>query len=163
MSFLQRLRQKPSYVKSQIAFIGALFITGIVAFVWVMSLPARFEKVGADTEGTLDEPTFFENAFSRTRDQLGSVVSSIQNEEGEEGEIVETNNDEAPIEAPEPLFELTEDGVVVNEVTHTLEAEPDIQVEEVMSSTTATTTETRAPKVILIGTTTSQKSPQKSE
>lgn len=45
MQFLEQLRSKQSHVKSQIAFVSAIATTGIIALVWLSTLPAQFSKV----------------------------------------------------------------------------------------------------------------------
>ncbi len=64
MGFLEHIRSKPSHVKSHYAFLGALAVTGIVAFVWTTTLPARLSGVrtslvdNTDTEAAVVKSGF---------------------------------------------------------------------------------------------------------
>ncbi len=45
MHFIERLKEKPSHVKSRIAFFSAVSFTGIIALVWLSTIPARFHDM----------------------------------------------------------------------------------------------------------------------
>lgn len=46
MNFIEHLKQKPSHVKGQYAFVIASIATAGIALVWSVSLPARFADIG---------------------------------------------------------------------------------------------------------------------
>lgn len=54
-------------VKSQTAFIAAIIGTGIIALIWMSTLPARFAAVGGDTPVDAEE-TLTDDALSQYGD-----------------------------------------------------------------------------------------------
>ncbi len=46
MQFLEQLKSKQSHIKTQIAFVSAVSVTGIIGLVWASTLPAQFNKIG---------------------------------------------------------------------------------------------------------------------
>lgn len=44
--WVQNLRKQTPAVKSQVALIGAITVTTVIAVVWVTTLPARFSALG---------------------------------------------------------------------------------------------------------------------
>lgn len=55
--FIKHLQKQPREVKSHAAFIGAIAVTVLVAFVWMTTLPARFSTVaeGIDVRDNVAE------------------------------------------------------------------------------------------------------------
>jgi hypothetical protein len=43
--WVERLREQPAPVKSQVALFGAIIVTSLIALVWVTTLPARFSTL----------------------------------------------------------------------------------------------------------------------
>lgn len=43
---IKQIQQQPHVVKSNFAFIGASVCTGIIALIWLTTLPARFSDIG---------------------------------------------------------------------------------------------------------------------
>ncbi len=82
MSFLKRLKEEPSHVKTRYAFVGATVMTVAIALVWTTTLPARFGAISASID-SLPETT---------------DVASIQNGfdaliSGNEGNVTEGGGD----------------------------------------------------------------------
>lgn len=79
-NLLQKLRQKPKFVQSQVAFLVALVSTGIVATVWVTTLPARFGGVPASSQGadTLTATDVMQSAKGFV-DTVSTVVDTFKN------------------------------------------------------------------------------------
>ncbi len=162
MDLLERLRTKPHYVKTRYAFLVALSVTFLILVVWVSTLPARFAELSImqaeHIEGT-PEGESLGDLFDNTKDQLGAVVESAKD-----------TVPKAPEETPtvyDPLqnFEGTGGGE-----TRQLELPVATSTETTRVIIATTSTQTQAekavtavppptkPRVILIATTTSQKS-----
>ena len=81
MSFLERIRQKPRAVRTQYAFFTSLMVTGLVAVVWLTSLPERFNQAEiATTESAESAQTFseFSQVFSAARDTVANTIDSVR-------------------------------------------------------------------------------------
>lgn len=52
--WIERLRSQQPAVKSQVALIGAVTVTTIIAVVWVTTLPARFSALGGASSAVRD-------------------------------------------------------------------------------------------------------------
>jgi len=46
---IEQLRKAPKHVHERYALYGAVSVTAVIALVWLVSLPARFEPVVVDT------------------------------------------------------------------------------------------------------------------
>ncbi len=92
MNFFEQLKQKPSHVKGQFAFVVATVVTAGIALVWSVSLPARFATIG-------------EGINSVTGDnQANALDSVIQNSETQLGDVLPSDTS---YEAGEPTFDET--------------------------------------------------------
>ena len=81
MGFLEHIRSKPRQVKSHYAFFGALALTGIVAFVWTTTLPARLGGLRTSlVDDTGGEAAAVKSGFS---DLLEKMQEGIQMPEEE--------------------------------------------------------------------------------
>jgi hypothetical protein len=85
MSFLERIRQKPSHTKTQYALLVAGGATLLVALVWMSTLPARLDSIGALTldESNPKSPQPTESAnpltnfLDETKTQFGTAVGGV--------------------------------------------------------------------------------------
>lgn len=66
--FLDHIRQKPRAVREHYAFMFAATFVGIVALLWVFTLPSRFDSIISVTEEGLPESTV--PPFSSLWDQV---------------------------------------------------------------------------------------------
>ena len=79
-SWISKLRKKPKAVKDMYAFGGSLFVTGIIATIWLISLPSQLKppagelEAGADIEETRGA---FAQFFAGAKAQLSNVFSSM--------------------------------------------------------------------------------------
>jgi hypothetical protein len=71
-SLISRIRRRPKHVREQYAFFGAVIFTGLVAFVWAVSLPSRFE-VSAPTADVTEASRPFSAVLERARENLTSL------------------------------------------------------------------------------------------
>lgn len=79
MSFWINVQSKSSAVKAQYAFGIAGVITGLMAIVWISTIPARFTGVAPQEELTTDgNAQNFQQLFNNSKDQLGNVIESIE-------------------------------------------------------------------------------------
>ncbi len=92
MHFIQNLKEKPSYVKSRIAFLTAVSFTGIIAFIWLSTIPARFQNMESFTPEKVD------GQEATVSSALDEIISGTK--EGFDSLKVE---DKAP--TPPPTFE----------------------------------------------------------
>ncbi len=145
MSLLTRIQAKSKNVKTQYAFFGACAITGMIGIVWVSTLPARFTEVkpvevAGETESV--NTNDFGEILSETKNQLGNII--------------DWNTEKAPSEAILPedsaLGALNDELAVPPESVST-RTEPHGEIFEDKAPLTSP-----SPRVILIATTTDQKS-----
>lgn len=152
MDFWSRIQSKSSGVKTQYAFLVAGLVTGIIGVVWVSTLPARFSQMTASSETSLEDSEDslgFDDLINDTKSQLGSIIDTTK--EGLEENVQPTTNLDslgAPSVSEE---EVSESGIPASTST-----EP-VAIIEPVATTTETQEESKAPRMILIGTTTSQK------
>jgi hypothetical protein len=77
MRLLREIQSKPSDAKARYAAVGASVVTGLIALIWVTTLPSRFASVTpaegevSDTRGTEE----FKELFDETKAQLGNVIN----------------------------------------------------------------------------------------
>ncbi len=141
MSFLKNLQSKSPNTKAQYAFGIASGVTLVIAIVWVTTLPAQFAKLSSEEESADESADGITDFLSDTKDQLGNVIDATDIPTS-----IETNNLDA-LDMYEPVPENQEE-------TYTEPIVEEQKQDEPMKQEEATKT---APKVILIGTTTSQK------
>ena len=60
---IKQIQQQPHGVKSNFAFIGASLCTGIIALIWLTTLPARFSDIGKGA-GAVQNSALTEKALS---------------------------------------------------------------------------------------------------
>ncbi len=145
MSFLKHIQAKPKEVKVRYAFLGSCVITGMIGVVWASTLPARFTEMkpvemAEETEST--DTNDFGEILSETKNQLGNII--------------DWNTEETPTEAALPedsaLGALNEEPSTPPEPERVETVSPQETFEEKTSITNP------SPRVILIATTTDQKS-----
>lgn len=124
---LEELRKKPKGLKEAYAFWGAAIFTGLVAIVWLASLPVRFSAI--DTAEQVENQAETNSAFSQFFGQLKENITGTWQQ-----------NKEA-----------LEDLSGVNQVTATSTA-----ATSSVSSTSSIIIATSSEKSILIGTSTKQ-------
>jgi hypothetical protein len=78
MRFLESMKQRSNEVKSRIAIVCAFVITGVIALVWVSTIPARLDEVSKAYE----ESNTTESAKSALTDLVEQVKQNapLQNE-----------------------------------------------------------------------------------
>lgn len=139
---------KSSETKVHYALLVAGTVTGLIGVFWVSTLPARFAEIGSvETEVVSeDDSKSFSDLFSDTKAQLGNIIEGVTPEETLPPD--QTNNmDSLNMDD----FTIEPDG----------EAEPASTREPVPSKPVVTKEVPDSgggPKVILIATSTSQKS-----
>lgn len=142
---LERIRAKNADTKTQYALIGAGLVTSIIGLVWISTLPARFaEKINLspdEEKQDLFEESGISDVVTDTKSQLGNIIDSIPEEE-----VVPSD---AVIDGA--LGTLGTDSVVAPESTADSEGMVQKSTAEVMQNSSES-------KIILIGTTTSEKS-----
>ncbi len=167
MQIFERLRQKPSHIKAQYAFISASIVTLVIGLVWFSTMPARFSQVETTPDSTdsfeTDTPGLNE-LLGDTKDQLGNLVN------WEDSLVEPIGTTESGVDAsPRALDEgsalgslgtrneATEESVSLYDVIIKQEPE-ETREESVIIETVPAEKETQfqGPRVILIGTTTSQ-------
>jgi hypothetical protein len=60
---IKQIQQQPHGVKSKFAFIGASVCTGLIALIWVTTLPARLSEIGKGA-GAVQNSALTEKALS---------------------------------------------------------------------------------------------------
>ena len=176
MDFLSRIRTKPSHIKVRYAFVTAFSVTLVITFIWGSTLPARFTGIsmgGTGTDGTVAEEDTSSQGLggflNEAQDQLGAVIESVK-----ETPQVDEDSNTAPsaYDSLVPVsLDATEEFLTAPEASgETIPPAPAPVLIEVSTSQNATSTpqpdpaftplvgEKPAPRVILIGTSTSQKS-----
>lgn len=178
MEILEHIHTKDRQKRAQLAVVVAGSITGVIALIWVSTLPARLgETIALDiTEDADSEPASevvkekgFGDIFSDTKSQLGNIFQS--NKEA-------LQNAKQEIEKDSSLEQLSVQGQEASVIESTDEVPVSLDTESTFITTppdptttayaplSTTTTEGEpipqiapAPRIILIGTTTSQKEP----
>ncbi|MAZ56904.1 hypothetical protein CL653_03870 [bacterium] len=79
---LQKLRQKPNYVKDQYAFWGSLLLTSLIAFVWGVSFIGS--DVGRTEQAKSDNTSAFGQYINDVKSQLGAVRGVINGASSQE-------------------------------------------------------------------------------
>jgi hypothetical protein len=151
---LERLRGKDSSTKAQIALISALCVTGVIALVWMTTLPARFDSMALTEDESIQETknsiTAVGSFLETTRSQIGNLIEGAAPEEevvlDEDTALGSLDNDMRLYDRYEP-YESASDTEVPTESLQK-EVAPKVKREP----------ETPTSRVILIGTSTPRKS-----
>jgi len=80
MSFfatLDRLRQKSPTRRKQVAFMTAASVTGMIALIWVISLPVRFQAPTVASDTTQATPSSFSRMGEAFKDQWASLKMAL--------------------------------------------------------------------------------------
>jgi hypothetical protein len=101
MQFLERLRSKKSHVKSQIAFASAIGVTGIIALVWLSTIPAQFSKIGEQIVQESDAQTA--TAGNAIDDLIAGATKSLDALDTEEEGLDQT--EEQPLQTSESALD----------------------------------------------------------
>ncbi len=148
---LERIRAKNADTKTQYALIGAGLVTGIIGLVWISTLPARFaEKINlSPDEETQDlfEESGISGVVTDTKSQLGNIIDSIPSDEAEAPREVEVDG------ALGTLGDKSN-----TEITNQNQNESNVIENGEQEDVSDAIPKSVEPRVILIGTTTSQKS-----
>ena len=151
MDFWSRIQTKSSNVKTQYSFLIAGLVTGIIGMVWVSTLPARLSQMAASGETNSEESedsSGLNDLFNDTKSQLGNIIDTTK--EGIAEEVQPTTNLDS-LGTPSVT-----DGVMIkNSILAPTSTEPVVATEQI-ATTTVPSYETKAPKMILIGTSTSK-------
>lgn len=133
-------------------------ITAIIAVVWVSTIPARFAHIKATAVIKQNDGSDIGSLLNTSKDQLGNVIESIKdvpdtlNEDGIEN-IPEQHDANASLDTLDihAVRQATNDDTTISSTSTTTTSEKSV----------ATTTQyvPPIPRVVLIGTSTSQISP----
>lgn len=159
LTLLERLRRKPTYVRANIAFAIAFFVTAGIASAWAMTLPGRFSTdlatAQGDVEATNEGPAFFSEVSTQFANTFGAFFTS------------ESDEAATPAGTEETIFDAPAEQEEVSPTQQQQEWTLP-QTEPVASSSDASTTAPQAststpepepepqPRTILIGTSSSQ-------
>jgi hypothetical protein len=179
MGLLERIQSKDRSAKSTIAIGISGGITALIALVWVTTLPAQMANtisLGGEEEKKINnekEERGLDSFMSDAKSQLGNIIQSNSlDTQGAESEVTtDVNADtalgglthdssvsaDASVPAPTP----TPADPILTDVQEISDVPDSPSVDSVTPDVTQTTTTpqiTPAPRVILIGTSTSQKS-----
>lgn len=163
MDFLKRIQSRSRTQKMQYSFTVAVLITGIIGTVWATTLPAKFANFSLPKPSSSEKTKELTDMFADTKSQLGSIVETTKQKEDvmeelptsnlgaldtlETSEIGTGQNFDAQSPATIPtasaISEPALQPAVENEITESVTLDPE--------------RESTQPRVILIGTTTSQK------
>lgn len=155
MSFLERLREKPSHIKAQYSFFGAFGVTTIVAVFWVTSLPARFAEV-SDAK-----PQAAERATEEQQDEgSGSRTLSeiLESAEGQVGSAVDSLGERERFSTSSSVTGARRERATIQATTSSAGAETGTSSSEMGTSSP----QEERPRTVLIATTSSEKSEQES-
>lgn len=180
MGLLERIQSKDRSAKSTIAIGISGGITALIALVWVTTLPAQMANTislgGEEVKnaGVEKKDVGIDSFISDAKSQLGSIIQSnaLDTQEAPESEVItEANLDTAlgglmhdslastdasvSTSAPTPADPILTDVQEISDVSDSPRVD---SVTPNNSQTTTTPQIAPAPRVILIGTTTSQKS-----
>lgn len=165
MSFLKYIHSKPQHVRRQYAFWFSVSITGFIALIWITTLPARFASVNVSIDTHTDKGV--RGVLSDTKEQMANTIATQF-----QGLTSSKSNTETTY-----MDMLTED--VVDNTETTLDSNDffpknnavEMNENPLISTTTSVTNTSNEqdasttvtdlvppPKIILIGTTTIQRS-----
>ena len=149
MDFWSHIESKSSGVKAQYSFLIAGLVTGIIGMVWVSTLPARFSKLGEQEESLVEDSPGLGEILTDTKAQLGNIIETTKETVAEE-----SFNTDSLDSLGESSFH--EDSTEVNTTQVPTEEVPVVMSPSVATTTPEATPETKSPKMILIGTSTSK-------
>jgi len=188
MSFLGNLQNKSKETKSQYAFGIASVVTGLIAIVWISTVPAQFAKLNIKEATPEEKAPGLDSLISDTKSQLGSIIESTGDTVPEEVVSEINKNLEASnlgtLDMNAPTPEIVDQGdasfgentsvttgnlgqLEVVTTTPPKDSTPATTSPSYVDNRVGTTTQKEplivtpsVPKFILIGTTTSQKTQQ---
>jgi hypothetical protein len=169
--FNKAMKQKPKEVRAMYAFWFAAVVTGMLALIWIVTIPAKLDRI-ANAENEEAQPTGnFSNVMQSLRANVSDAVESFQTVKEE---IAATPTD-TNVSNPAPLdfttfFEESdsESGelvVPIDQFASTTEVEP-VNEESMVSATSSFEVApevAREPRQILIGTTSARTSSSSGE
>jgi len=91
---IEALRKEPKSVRNRYAFGFAMAATLVVAFVWMLSLPSRFDNVSVASESA-ERGSDSIGDFKETLSEIGNILSGSLNEIQTQAGLLES----APINA----------------------------------------------------------------
>jgi hypothetical protein len=177
MKILEHIQNKDSASKSRFSLMVAGVITGVIALVWVTTLPARIgEKISLDSKSESEKV-----AETEEKKDFGSIVGEAKNQLGSLMQWKEQLDNKSAPSSDTALGSLSEGGSTASTSTELNQIQASSTAVANAASTTVTTPPTPPetayvpeatttpvtqeppvvappPKVILIGTTTAQKS-----
>lgn len=163
MSFLSNLRAKPEGVKSRIAVISALMVTGVIGVVWTSTLPVRFASLESGIAVGVENSATAKNAITDLVAEMEQIPPPVEETETLDASTESFFMEESALDRlAGERFDPTEEGGAGGGVE---EMGTETRVEETPLTTTPPAPETALPKteeptpkqeprVILIGTTT---------
>ncbi|QQR65385.1 hypothetical protein IPH92_02290 [Candidatus Kaiserbacteria bacterium] len=166
MGIFKRVQEKDPIAKTQFSLLAAGVMTGLIALVWVSTLPARIgDTISVDKQQRANEESEeseggLNSLIGETKNQLGSLMEwkeKLESETSPESDPAEDSIlDEVPTENTSSLALESLSVATTSEATSTpIESAPLLATStpiEVVPVEPAP-----PPKIILIGTTTSQK------
>ncbi len=176
MRLLRQIHTKDSATKARISFAAAGVVTGIIALIWISALPARIAErtklsQEASSQSQKDDMKDVKSAFSDVKTQLGNIASwkDIKKEDAgvpaQTDGVSESNTNEDPV-STETFGESALGAMNLNTASDTpVNAEgstapvPRTEISPETNTAISNASTTPTPRVILIGTTTTQKSP----
>jgi cytoskeletal protein RodZ len=166
MSFFSKLQSKSSATKTRFALAVASGATGILAIIWLSTLPARFAETTPQVSNESD--TGLQDFFSETKNQLGNVLDSVKSVDGETSPQETSNlnslnmnsdtNTAAPATPSEPVSNVGIDNTAAEPAPAPASppaASTSAPEQKPAENEPKNETPPSPPKVILIGTTTS--------
>jgi len=101
LRWIEKTRKKPKDVRNKYALAGAIGITFVIAFIWVLSIPTHFKNAEVvQGGGEKDSVSAFSQFFGAAKQNFAAVIQS---------------KDESPVEDEEIAPE--EQNVIVPELT----------------------------------------------
>lgn len=168
MSLLGRIRTKSKEERAWYSFLVASITTGIIAIVWVTTIPARFTPhvlTLTEKQEKEDTPSGVSSIFDSVKNQFANTIASQKKEvDTTAGEEVQLESEGDNVSSDSALSNLALSPSLSTSSPATT-TDPSINTEVVSTQhITATTSAVETvvtpppPRIILIGTTTFQKS-----
>jgi hypothetical protein len=141
MDFFERMRKMSRDTKDRYAFIAAFVVTGVIAAVWIIAIPAKIEKESIErAPEQVEEGGGFGELFTLMGSQIGSTIDALRSDEA-------TGTSET---VPPPL-EVNTDGENIAPSAESENMSEQAATEEMVFSSTSS-----LPRRVLIGTSSSQ-------
>ncbi len=162
MSFWRYLQSQSQSIKAYYALCIASVSTGLIAIVWISTIPARFAEISPKEESVnTEESQSFTELFDTTKGQLGNVIDGVKEIQNlEEVVNIETQNmdnlsrDEISNETPSQISNGSSGVITPKSPTPVvIKSKPSVVLIEERKSVPK-----EEPRVIIIGTTTNQSS-----